>query len=127
MCYTIKMTYKEFTWLKNNNYSYECLKIIACRYLNCKVEDIDDIDFNFKLRFNVYLKEDFGIVQESVDKETPLMVNYISDGYADGYPVHDTATCPNCTRIFEVYDEEHYNYCPNCGQHLNWDTEDEDE
>ncbi len=56
MCYTIKMTYKEFTWLKNNRYSYECLKIIACRYLKCKVEDIDDIDFNFKLSFNVYLK-----------------------------------------------------------------------
>lgn len=68
---------------------------------------------------------DFDIVQELVDKQTPLTVNYISDGYADGYPVYDTAICPNCTRIFEVFDEEHYKYCPTCGQHLNWSEESE--
>lgn len=54
------------------------------------------------------------------EKETALTVNYISDGYADGFPVYDTATCPNCERIFEVYDEEHYRYCPSCGQKLKW-------
>lgn len=67
------------------------------------------------------------IIQELVDKQTLLTVNYITDGYADGYPVYDTATCPNCTRVFEIDYEEHYKYCPSCGQHLNWNTENKDE
>ncbi len=52
---TVKMTYKEFCWLRDNGYSHDCLVSIACRYIKCKPEDIDDIDFDFKLRFNVYL------------------------------------------------------------------------
>ena len=94
--------------------------------LNRAYEIISDLDFKSQLE----CAEQFKTLQEAVDKankynekETPLTVNYIADGYADGYPVYDTATCPNCDRIFEVYDEEHYKYCPNCGQKLNWSDE----
>lgn len=54
-CVKVKMTYEEFCWLKNNGYSLGALKHIACKYLKCKPEEIDDIDFNFKLTFDVYL------------------------------------------------------------------------
>lgn len=64
--------------------------------------------------------ESIKIIKELVEKEKPLTVSYDYDGYADGYPVYDTATCPNCERIFEVDAEEEYKYCPNCGQKLDW-------
>ena len=42
------------------------------------------------------------------------------DGYVDGCPVYETGICPNCNREFEVQSEEHYSYCPSCGQKLKW-------
>lgn len=54
------------------------------------------------------------------DKETSMKVYYEADAYADGCLVYDTAICPNCDRRFEVDYEEHYNYCPTCGQRLDW-------
>lgn len=53
------------------------------------------------------------------DREEAISLNYISDGYADGYPVYDTAECPSCGHIFDTLDE-HYKYCPYCGQKLAW-------
>lgn len=32
----------------------------------------------------------------------------------------EVAMCPRCKRVFKVDVEEHYNYCPTCGQKLNW-------
>ena len=66
----------------------------------------------------------YKVFQELVDKETLKSVEYISTvGDSDGYPVYDVAICPSCSRKFEVEYEEHYNYCPHCGQHLNWGNE----
>ena len=43
------------------------------------------------------------LLQQLVDKEKPKDVEYTEyDGFADGYPVYDTAICPNCDREFEV-------------------------
>lgn len=70
------------------------------------------------------------LLQELVDKEKPRYVNYEYDGYADGCPVYDTARCPECGRYFDLDCEEKCNYCPDCGQRLNWDfreLEDEEE
>ena len=53
----VKITYKEFLDLKAYHYSMSRLKYYACKYLNCNHNDIDDIDFNFRLTFNVYLKD----------------------------------------------------------------------
>ena len=53
---TIKMTYSEFCYVKQCGYSLFSLKKIACRYLDCKIEDIDDIVFNYGLTFDVYFK-----------------------------------------------------------------------
>lgn len=51
----------------------------------------------------------------------PKQVEYTEyDGYADGHPVYETGICPNCNREFEVENEEHYSYCPSCGQKLKW-------
>lgn len=85
---------------------------------------ISDIEYCYNDSFEEVpekrLKE-VELLQQLVDKETPEDVEYISTvGDSDGYPVYDTAICPNCDREFEVEWEEHYDYCPSCGQKLKW-------
>ena len=53
----VKITYEEFLNIKANHYSHDIIVYYACKYLKCKKEDIDDIDWNFKRTFYVYLKE----------------------------------------------------------------------
>lgn len=96
------------------------------KYLKAFNDILDNTDYSdYSNNTQNIVNEAYYTIQELIDKQTPLTVNYIADGYADGYPVYDTAICPNCTRIFEVFDEEHYKYCPTCGQHLNWSEESE--
>lgn len=61
---------------------------------------------------------------ELVNRATPKKLDYEGDGYADGELVYDTAICRSCGKVFEVDYDEHANYCPNCGQALDWGDED---
>ena len=58
------------------------------------------------------------------EKETPKMVIYTADGYADGQLVYDMAECPNCGMNFEESDSDWEEpYCHACGQALKWEVE----
>ena len=54
------------------------------------------------------------ILQELVDKEIPMKVKeYKYEGH-----------CPKCDSMNgDLNDSEHFNYCWNCGQKLNWSKE----
>lgn len=85
---------------------------------------VHDIDYKYH-DFGEYIPkkrlDEIKLLQKLVDKEKPKDVEYISTvGDSDGYPVYDTAICPACNREFEVECEEHYDYCPSCGQKLKW-------
>lgn len=41
------------------------------------------------------------------------------DGYADGEMVYDSFYCPSCDYHMEDYEVK--NYCPNCGQAIDWE------
>ena len=57
---------------------------------------------------------------EALEKQIPKKVIYGGDGYApDGTFVWDEWLCPNCNSRYEVEYEEH-DYCPNCGQAIDW-------
>ena len=58
----------------------------------------------------------------AIDKVTPKKPDYEGDGYADGYMVYDTWFCPCCGKHYEV-DYDDYDYCPNCGQAIDWEVE----
>lgn len=60
--------------------------------------------------------------REAVEKRTPKRPDYEGDGYADGQLVYDTWICPRCGKHYEV-DCDEYDYCPYCGQKLNWRDE----
>lgn len=57
---------------------------------------------------------------EALEKQIPKKPNIYGDGYDDdGNLIYDTYDCPNCQKSFEMEYEE-YDYCPNCGQALDW-------
>lgn len=63
-----------------------------------------------------------GTVEEcrmAVEKQTAKKPDYEGDGYSEGQLVYDTWICPSCGKHYEV-DYDSYDYCPNCGQMLDW-------
>ena len=58
----------------------------------------------------------------AVEKQTARRPDYEGDGYANGHLVYDTWICPCCGKHYEV-DYDNYNYCPDCGQKLDWSDE----
>lgn len=76
----------------------------------------------FKNRKGKTLKlNDKGIdcVIEALDKQISQTPTLWGDGYSDGELVYDMYDCPNCGKHYEL-DYEQYDYCPNCGQKLDW-------
>lgn len=71
---------------------------------------------------------EIGSIEEcraSREKQIPKKTTYDGDGYApDGTFVWDEWLCPCCGGRYEV-DYDDYDYCPNCGQKLDWSGKDE--
>lgn len=86
-----------------------------CRELEDKIEKLEA-----KLR--KYESEKYDLENVRLKRDHPEPLDYQGDGYdMDGNLVYDTAICRNCGRYFEVDYDEHSNYCPNCGQALDWE------
>ena len=58
----------------------------------------------------------------AVEKQTAKKPDYEGDGYADGHLVYDTWICPCCGKHYEV-DYDDYDFCPECGQCIDWSDE----
>ena len=67
------------------------------------------------------ISEAYDMAAGALDFRIPKKVEYESDGFADGNPVYDAASCPNCGYLFEqdtlIWMS---NFCPTCGQALDW-------
>ena len=67
--------------------------------------------------------ESIEIAIQSLEKQIPKKPTYEGDGYApDGTFVWDEWLCPCCGKRYEV-DYDDYDYCPNCGQKIDWSDE----
>jgi hypothetical protein len=59
----------------------------------------------------------------ALEKQIPKKPTYEGDGYSpDGTLIYDTWICSCCDKRYEV-DYDDYDYCPNCGQKLDWSDE----
>lgn len=58
----------------------------------------------------------------ALEKQIPKSPDYEGDGYSNGELVYDTWVCPCCGQTYEV-DYDDYEYCPYCGQHIDWSDE----
>ena len=60
------------------------------------------------------------IAIQALGKQISKKPTYEGDGYApDGTFVFDEWLCPSCGKRYEV-DYDDYDYCPNCGQKIDW-------
>ena len=64
-------------------------------------------------------KEVREVAIKALEKQIPKKPDLEGDGYADGHLVYDTWICPCCEKHYEV-DYDDYDYCPNCGQAIDW-------
>ena len=76
---------------------------------NCDiVQDVEDLN-------NAY-----DVAIRALEKQIPKNPTYEGDGYApDGMFIWGEWICPCCGRRYEV-DYDDYDYCPDCGQKLDW-------
>lgn len=73
-----------------------------------------------------YISDDVkDIAIKALEKQIPKKPTYDGDGYApDGTFVWDEWLCPCCRSRYEIdYDE--YDFCPNCGQAIDWSEKNE--
>lgn len=62
---------------------------------------------------------------QALEKQIAKKPTFEGDGYApDGTLVYDTWICPCCDKRYEV-DYDDYDYCPNCGQKLDLDRDEQ--
>ena len=59
---------------------------------------------------------------KALEKQIPKKPVYEGDGYSDGHLVYDTWICPLCEKRYEA-DYDDYDYCPDCGQKIDWSDE----
>ena len=62
--------------------------------------------------------EEMDVAIKALENQIPKKPNIEGDGYADGQLVYDTWICPCCENHYEI-DYDNYDYCPNCGQHID--------
>lgn len=71
-----------------------------------------------------YMNEALNMAIKALEKQLPQYPIYEADGYTDGVLVYDTWICPCCGHHYEV-DYDDYDYCPNCGQRIDWSNKNE--
>lgn len=84
------------------------------------------IDTNIGLENITKITKIINISIKALEKQIPKVPCYSGDGYYAGEIVIDTWECPCCGKQYEV-DYDDYDYCPNCGQHINHSTLVEDD
>ena len=66
------------------------------------------------------IKEAIECAVEALEKQIPKKPDLEGDGYDDnGELIYDTWICPCCEEHYEV-DYEEYEFCPKCGQAIDW-------
>lgn len=115
----ITMTEREKT--KKAIYSLGFIKGIL--YNGIYADRLDCIDYAISALKETQQYREIGTVEEcrkAVEKQKKKTPVYEGDGYADGYMVYDTWVCTNCGTKYEV-DYDDFDFCPKCGQAINWE------
>lgn len=63
------------------------------------------------------------IAKVALEKQIPKSPIYKRNNYSKGQLVYnDTWFCPCCCQSYKV-EYDNYEYCPHCGQHIDWRNE----
>ena len=107
--------------------SEKCDECDFCYAVCEKLGKYEDLEEQVVERLKEASYERFGndgiggeLVIQALEKQIPKKPTYEGDGYApDGTFVLDEWICPCCGKRYEV-DYDDYDYCPNCGQKIDW-------
>lgn len=75
---------------------------------------------NTKLVLDVS-NDDIGLIIEALEKQVGKKI----ERYGSNIIGEMTFNCPSCNLEYYVTDYEDFNYCPNCGQKIDWSEADE--
>lgn len=91
------------------------------------IKIIDNAEFltNRDADYAMSVIEAIEMAKVALEKQIPQSPDYEGDGYSNGQLVYDTWVCPCCGQTYEV-DYDDYEYCPKCGQHIDWSDENEE-
>lgn len=85
--------------------------------------DFSDITLKQSESHSDMFAEAFKMATEALKKQIPKRPYFEGDGYdPEGEIIYDTWRCPSCGEAYEV-DYDIYEYCPNCGQAIDWNEE----
>lgn len=89
---------------------------------------IKELQLNIDLPFGTTVSDETSeMAIKALEKQVAKKPSFEGDGYDhDGNLVYDTWICPCCEKHYEV-DYEEYDYCPSCGQRIDWSEEQEGE
>lgn len=74
---------------------------------------------NFEIRIS---KECYKSIISALENRIPQKADISGDSCdKDGNLIYDTYDCPNCHTSYEM-EYEKYDYCPSCGQALDWNN-----
>lgn len=79
------------------------------------------IDTNIGVENTIKTSDLINISIKALEKQIPKVPYYSGDGYYGGELIIDAWECPCCGKYYEV-DYDDYEYCPNCGQHIDHST-----
>ena len=82
---------------------------------------IAEVEWNYPMDYVVA----FETAIEALEKQMPTSMDVEGDGYADGVMIYDTWICPRCGKHYEL-EYDYYDFCPNCGQALDWSDDNEE-
>lgn len=87
---------------------------------NFGLEALDGTEYDNELN-------DFILFKELVDRATPKKPLLRKDGYDDESEICNIWNCSNCSKTFVIEDDTNKcNYCPNCGQRIDWSKDETD-
>lgn len=91
------------------------------------IDNIDEIlnstvyyDESLEYEISSYDFDWLKVAKSALEKQIPKKPDLINDGYDDNCNlIYDTWICPCCQTEYEL-DYDKYQYCPNCGQRIDW-------
>ena len=90
----------------------------ALAEIKYQLEDVGDYDVVY---WDCIPTAILKVCAEALEKQIPKNPRFEGDWYVNGELVYDTWVCPSCNEEYEA-DYDHYEYCPYCGQAIDWEV-----
>lgn len=90
-------------------------------------DNLEEYRDKYKDELDEKALQTIGRAINALNSRDPWAPDIYGDGYDDdGMLIYDSWKCPNCEKSYEI-DYDKYDYCPCCGQAIDWSVYEETE